>query len=58
MGLTDIHAKVAAGGVWGALSILVIWGLGQAGYTIPPEVASSITTILSFVGGYLKGATP
>ncbi len=41
----------------GAVSVLVIWALNN--YALPPtkpitpEIASSITTVLSFVAGYL-----
>lgn len=48
--------KVVAGGVAGAISIVLVYALGEAGISIPPEVASAITTILSFAGGYLKRA--
>lgn len=50
------HPKVAAGTTAGAASIVLVWLLGQAGVSVPPEVASAITTLLAFAGGYLKAA--
>jgi len=46
--------KVAAGGIAGATTVIVIW-LAQAllGKTIPAEVASAITTLLAFAVSYL-----
>ena len=41
--------KVGAGAVAGAISILLVWGLQQAGVSLPAEIASSLTTILTFV---------
>jgi len=43
--------KVVGGGIGGALSILVIWGLGHV-TTVPPEVASAITWVSTFVASY------
>ena len=40
--------KVGAGAVAGAVSILLVWGLQQAGVSLPAEIASSLTTILTF----------
>jgi high-affinity Fe2+/Pb2+ permease len=33
----------------GALTILVVWGVGVAGLTMPAEVASAFTTIVAAV---------
>jgi putative flippase GtrA len=44
--------KVAAGGVAGALTVLVVWILGLLQVPVPPEVASALTVILSFVTSY------
>lgn len=46
--------KVAAAGVGGAASILVVWVLGVVGLDVPPEVAGAIATVLSFASGYFK----
>jgi putative flippase GtrA len=45
--------KVAAGGVAGALTVLVVWVLGLLHVPVPPEVASALTVIISFVTSYL-----
>jgi putative flippase GtrA len=44
--------KVAAGGVAGALTVLAVWILGLLHVPVPPEVASAITVIISFVTSY------
>lgn len=46
--------KVAAGGVAGAATIVLIWGAGAVGLDLPPEVASAITVLVSFAASYLK----
>lgn len=45
--------KVAAGGAAGALTVLLVWILGLLEVTVPPEVASAITVIISFITSYL-----
>jgi hypothetical protein len=46
--------KVAAGGVAGAITVIIVWILAAAfKVTIPPEIASAITVVLSFAAGYL-----
>lgn len=47
-------SKVAAGGVAGAFSILLVWALEQGGLQVPAEVASALTTVVSFGAAYLK----
>lgn len=44
--------KVGAGAVAGALSVLLIWAAQQAGVTVPAEISSAFTTLVSFVTGY------
>ena len=46
--------KVAAGGVGGAVSIVIVWVASQLGLDVPAEVASAFTTVVAFVAGYLK----
>lgn len=46
--------KVVAGGVAGALTIVLVWVAGQFGLDVPPEVASAFTVLVSFAAGYLK----
>jgi hypothetical protein len=45
--------KVAAGGAAGALTVLLVWILGLLHVPVPPEVASAITVIISFITSYL-----
>jgi hypothetical protein len=45
--------KVAAGGVAGALTVLVVWILGLLHVTVPPEVASALTVVISFATSYI-----
>jgi len=44
--------KVAAGGAAGALTVLVVWILGLLHVPVPPEVASAITVLISFITSY------
>lgn len=46
-------AKVAAAGIGGSLSILIVYGLGLLGLSLPPEVAAALTALVSFAAGYL-----
>ncbi len=50
-------AKVAAAGIGGSVSILIIYALGQLGLDVPPEVASAITALVAFACGYIKRET-
>jgi hypothetical protein len=46
--------KVAAAGIGGSLSIILIYLVGLTGVQLPPEVASAITALVAFLSGYLK----
>ena len=46
--------KVVAGGVAGALTIVLVWVAGMLGVDVPPEVASAVTVLVSFAAGYVK----
>ena len=46
--------KVVAGGVAGALTIVLVWVAGMLGLAVPAEVASAFTVLVSFAAGYLK----
>jgi len=49
----QIHSKVGAAAVGGAVSVLVVFGLTHYGHTeIPDTVAVAISTVISFVFGY------
>jgi hypothetical protein len=56
MAPTDIHPKVAAATLAGAVTILVVYIAQLAGWTLPPEVASAFTTVIAFGAGYLKSS--
>ena len=46
--------KVGAAGLAGALSIIIVWGVQAfSTVTIPAEVASAFTTVLTFGAGWL-----
>ena len=49
-----VHNKVVAGSLAGAVSILIVFFLGQVGVEVTAEVASAITTVLAFAAGYIK----
>jgi len=49
-----IHEKVKASGAAGAVTVLLVFALEQAGVSVPPEVASALTTVIGFVAGYLR----
>ena len=44
--------KVAAGGLAGALSVLLVWFMNLGGVDVPAEVASALTTIIGFGTAY------
>lgn len=45
--------KVTAGALAGAVTIIGVYVAGIFGADVPAEVASSITTLLTFVAGYI-----
>jgi hypothetical protein len=45
--------KVGAGGLAGAVSILIIAAAHQVGLEIPAELASAVTTVATFAIGWL-----
>lgn len=46
------NTKVAAGGLAGGISTLIVWGLGAAGVEVPPEVAAALATLVAFGVAY------
>ena len=46
--------KVVAGTLAGSASVVAIWVIGQAGFVMPPEVASAFTVLISGAAGYLQ----
>lgn len=45
-------AKVAAVGVAGAITLILVWVAGMAGLEVPPEVASAVTLLIAAGAGY------
>ncbi len=45
--------KIQAAGAAGAITVILVWALSQAGVEIPPEIASAITTVFATAAGYL-----
>ena len=51
-----VHPKGQAAGWAGAASIVLVWILGMLDVTVPPEVASAITVLLSASAFWFKSA--
>ncbi len=52
----NLNPKASAAGVAGAVTLVIVFVLGQLGVEIPPDVAAAATTIIMFVAAYLKSA--
>jgi hypothetical protein len=50
---TQVHSKVGAGALGGAIAVLVVYGVGLLGLEPPAEVAVAFGTVLTFVAGYV-----
>ena len=48
-----VTPKVAVSGIAGSLVVVLLWVLGLFHVTVPAEVASALTVIISFVAGYI-----
>lgn len=46
--------KVAAAGVAGALTILLVYVAGEFGLDIPPEIGAAAATLIAFAAAYIK----
>jgi hypothetical protein len=46
--------KVAAGGIAGAATVVLVWALGQFGVDVPAEVGAALSALIAFAAGYLK----
>ena len=46
--------KVAAAGISGAITVLLIWIAGLTGVPLTPEVASAITLLIMSAAAYFK----
>lgn len=51
---TGVSEKVTAATLAGGVTVIVVWGAGQAGLDVPPEVASAFTTVLAGAAGWFK----
>lgn len=52
---SNVSPKVAAGGVAGGVSVIVVWAIHAFGHVdIPPEIASAFTTVISGVAAWFK----
>lgn len=45
--------KMTAVGISGALTVVLVYILGQFGVAMPVEVASAVTVLISFLSGYI-----
>lgn len=52
----NLNPKTTAAGIAGALTLVIVFVLGQLGVEIPADVAAAVTTIIAFVAAYLKSA--
>jgi hypothetical protein len=52
-GPLDIHPKVAAASITGALATVLVWALGLAHVQVDPVVAGSLAASLAAFGGWL-----
>jgi len=51
---SSLHPKVASATIAGSITALIIYLLQTYANTdIPPTIAASITTLLTFIGGYI-----
>lgn len=48
-----VDRKVGAGALAGAVTTIVVWGVGLGGVDVPPEVAAAATTVFGFAIGWL-----
>lgn len=49
----NIHPKVSAAALAGTITVILMFVLSLFGVTLPAEVSSAITTLLSFLAGYV-----
>lgn len=44
--------KVGAGGIGGAVAVIVVWVVGLFGVDVPAEVAAAFASVGSFIGAW------
>lgn len=54
----NVNPKVVAAGAAGAVTVVLVWVASPFNVTVPPEVASAITVLVSVAAGYLQPAKP
>ena len=52
----NLNPKVGAAAIGAAATLVIVFVMGQFGVTIPADVASALTLIVSVAAGYLKSA--
>ena len=52
----NLYPKVGAAASGAAATLVIVFVMGQFGVTIPADVASALTLIVSVVAAYLKSA--
>jgi hypothetical protein len=53
----QVHPKVAAAGIAGAVTTIVVTAATLLGFDMSPEVAAALATIIAFGAGYIKTGT-
>lgn len=54
--MSQVHPKVVASSLAGAVTVIIVWALSEVGVDIPPEVSSAITVVLSAAAGWIKSS--
>jgi hypothetical protein len=52
----NLNQKTSAAGIAGAVTLVIVFVLGQLGVEIPADVAAAATTIIAFAAAYLRSA--
>jgi putative flippase GtrA len=52
----NLNPKTSAAGIAGAVTLLIVYTLGQFGVEIPADVASAITVLVAVAAAYLRSA--
>jgi hypothetical protein len=53
---SNVHPKVAAASLAGAVVTVAVTVAGAFGVNVPPDVAAALVTIATFAAGYLKAS--
>lgn len=52
----NLNPKTTAAGIAGAVTLVIVFVLGQLGVDIPADVAAAVTTIIAFAAAYLRSS--